>query len=87
MSFRGFWNFVIDTVISFALGFAFRLWRVVDAVFTVADNLYLALRKRQRLSITGHGQRAMQNYKIKIMFVVAMVAGHFAHKRAVNVNA
>ncbi len=86
----GIWNFVIDTVITFALGFAFKLWRVIDTVFTVftvADNLYLALRKRQRLSITGHGQRAMQNYKIRIGFIVAIVAGHFSHKMAVNVNA
>lgn len=81
------WNFVIDTIISFALGFAIRLWRIVDCVFTVADTLYLTLRKRHRLSITGYGQRAMQNYKIRIGFVVAMVAGHFLHKLAVNVNA
>lgn len=81
------WNFVIDTVIRFALGFAVRLWRVIDYVFTVADTPYLTLRKRQRLSITGHGQQAMQNYKIRIGFVVALVAGHFSHKMAVNVNA
>lgn len=81
------WNFVIDTIISFALGFAVRLWRAIYSVFTVADTLYLTLRKRQRLSITGHGQQAMLNYKIRIGFVVALVAGHFSHKMAVNVNA
>ena len=87
MTSMGVWDFVIDAVISFALGFAFKLWRVIDAVFTVADTLYLTLRKRQRLAITGHGQQAMQHYKNKIGFVVAMVAGHFTHKVAVNVNA
>jgi len=88
MSFLGVvWNFVIDTIISFALGFAVRLWRAIDSVFTVADTLYLTLRKRQRLSITGHGQQAMLNYKIRIGFVVALVAAHFSHKIAVNVNA
>jgi hypothetical protein len=78
---------VIDSIISFALDIARRLWRVVNFVFAVADAPYLTPQKRQRLSITGYGQRTRQKYKIKTWFVVALVAGHFSQKLAVNVNA
>jgi len=37
--------------------------------------------------VLSRGQRAMQNYKIIVGFIVAIVAGHFSHKMAVNVNA